>query len=239
MSTRSERFLAIYSGVLTLAFGAIVLTGWSSRPNAKFEEVDVQRINVREADGTLRMVISNKQKFPGAIFKGKEYPHPRGAAGLLFYNDGGTENGGLAYSGARGEDGKVSADAGLSFDQYEQDQVVTLSQTEQGGRRWGGLSVWDRPSVSLEPLLVASPMLKALPAEQVARRMAELRGGEKGQERLFVGKDSERNSQVSLRDADGKVRLRLNVTAKGHATIEFLDAEGKVERVLAPDTLKQ
>jgi hypothetical protein len=64
------------------------LTGFSrSRTNPQtFDEIDVHRINVRELDGTLRMVISNTDRFPGAIVKGKEYPHPRDTAGVLFYD---------------------------------------------------------------------------------------------------------------------------------------------------------
>lgn len=43
-----------------------------TRP-ATFEEIDVQRINLREPDGTLRMVVSNRTRFPGGMVKGREY----------------------------------------------------------------------------------------------------------------------------------------------------------------------
>src|SRR6202166_1528966 len=67
-----------------------------------FTELDVQRINVREPDGTLRMTISNSATAPGLIFKGKEHPFPnRQAAGILFFNDEGTETGGLLFGGAK------------------------------------------------------------------------------------------------------------------------------------------
>src|ERR1700732_859217 len=67
-----------------------------------FNELDVQRINVREPDGTLRMTISNSAKAPGLIFKGQEHPFPnRQAAGILFFNDEGTETGGLLFGGAK------------------------------------------------------------------------------------------------------------------------------------------
>ncbi|HEU5398350.1 MAG TPA: hypothetical protein VFV77_03650, partial [Gammaproteobacteria bacterium] len=73
----SQKFLAIYSGVLTLVFAATVLSGFAnSSDHVQLRELDVQRINVVEPDGTLRMVISDKADFPGAIFKGKELPHP-------------------------------------------------------------------------------------------------------------------------------------------------------------------
>jgi hypothetical protein len=45
---------------------------------------------------------------------------------------------------------------------------------------------------------------------------------------LFVGKDRSRASVVNLFDATGKTRLVLKVEADGAASIEFLDADGKV-----------
>jgi hypothetical protein len=75
-------------------------------PLAAIEELDVQRINLREPDGTLRLVISNKSKAPGIFIKGKEYPHPdRKTAGMIFFNDEGTENGGLIFGGETSPDG--------------------------------------------------------------------------------------------------------------------------------------
>lgn len=96
-----QRLLVIYSGLLTLVFAGTVLTGaTSSTRRASFDEITVHRINLVEPDGTLRMVISDKARFPGAIFHGKEYRHPRSAAGMLFFNDEGTEDGGLRKVGS-------------------------------------------------------------------------------------------------------------------------------------------
>jgi len=121
----NPRFLAIYSAVVTLAFAIVVLGGFTaSRQKQSFDEITVHRINVVEPDGTLRMVISNKTDFPGIIIKGKETPHPgRKTAGMLFFNDEGTENGGLIFGGSKDAAGKVESYGHLSFDQYEQDQV--------------------------------------------------------------------------------------------------------------------
>ena len=56
------RFLKFYSAVLTLL--CVVLFGWLFKlvNSKKFDEIDVERINVTENDGTLRMVISNKTR---------------------------------------------------------------------------------------------------------------------------------------------------------------------------------
>jgi hypothetical protein len=57
----SPRFLTIYSGVLTAVFAVTILGGFAgSGKKAAFEEIFVQRINIVELDGTLRMVRSGK-----------------------------------------------------------------------------------------------------------------------------------------------------------------------------------
>ena len=115
-----------------------------------FDEIDVKRINVREEDGTLRLVISNTQRFPGIVVKGKEQPHPnRRTAGVLFFNEEGTENGGLTFDGSN-RDGKVSSTGHLSFDRYEQDQVIQLTQGEEQGSRFAALIMTDRPDKPMD-----------------------------------------------------------------------------------------
>jgi len=135
---------------ITLLLGVVA---WgqaaAEREVTGFVEIDVQRINVREPDGTLRMTISNSATAPGLIFKGAEHPFPnRQAAGILFFNDEGTENGGLLYGGAK-KGQNVSSGGHLSFDQYEQDQVISLDQTEEHGRRRAGLTFFDRPATPI------------------------------------------------------------------------------------------
>ena len=94
-----HRFLVIYSGTLTAVFVATIFLGAKQPASRKeaFNEIDVQRINIVEPDGTVRMIISDTARAPGMIIKGKQYPHPDGrkVAGMIFYNDEGTENGGL------------------------------------------------------------------------------------------------------------------------------------------------
>ncbi len=141
------RFLAIYSGVLTIAFAVVVLTGFAeSRQKQTFDEITVRRINIVEPDGTLRMVLSNKTDFPGIIIKGKETPHPgRSTAGMLFFNDEGTENGGLIFGGSKDKQGKVTSYGHLSFDQYEQDQVFSIDAEQENGQRTSELRMIDEP----------------------------------------------------------------------------------------------
>jgi hypothetical protein len=55
----------------------------ADREKTKFGEIAVLRLNIVEPDGTLRMVISDKARFPGIILHGTEHPHPnRKSAGM-------------------------------------------------------------------------------------------------------------------------------------------------------------
>lgn len=240
MTNATQKFLIAWSSALTLAFAVVVLTGATTRRSQAFDTIDVQRINVREPDGTLRMVISSRDRFPGAIFGDREYPHPRDAAGMVFYNDEGMENGGLIFGGGKGDDGKPDSGGHLSFDPYDRDQTVALTQVESDGVVRAGLTINDTGSQSIEALFQELERIEALPeSEREAARNAAFEArraeGQGSARRLFVGKDREQVSTVLLADASGKPRLRLRVTPGGAATIEFLDADGKVLRTLAPE----
>src|SRR3546814_9657902 len=89
-AVNANRLLMLYSGVLTAVFALAVATsaGADTRPGkAVFDEIDVKRINVREDDGTIRMIVSNTSRAPGIIMHGKERPHPSGnrGAGIIVY----------------------------------------------------------------------------------------------------------------------------------------------------------
>jgi len=236
MKNGAQRFLIIYSGMLTLAFGVVVLAGAAATKLSKFDTIDVQRINVREPDGTLRMTISGAKRLPGWIARGKEYPHDRGAAGIVFFNDEGTENGGLIFGGGKDAAGKVSHVGHLSFDQYEQDQVINLEQAEENGQRYAGLMINDAPSRSIVGDMEELPKLEAMSAADRDKLLKQRqKDGYYLTSRLYLGKTKDRESVLNLKDEKGRSRLRLRVMPDGAASIEFLDAEGKVVRTFTPE----
>jgi hypothetical protein len=100
---RQVRFLKIYAIVATLACGLFLLTAFTLQDrNQKFQEITAERINIVEKDGSLRLVISNNERSPGPIERGKPFGYPGGSrAGMIFYNEEGTENGGLIFSGKK------------------------------------------------------------------------------------------------------------------------------------------
>jgi hypothetical protein len=169
---------------------------------------------------------------PG-VLDGKVIDRARPVAGLIFFNDQGDEVGGLTITGQE-RDGARRASALLAFDQLKQDQTIALAYSEQNGQRTTGLTVWDRPDTRLSELIdklnAANALTDAAAREkavQVARASAP-----PSPRRVFVGKNTDRSVGVMLADADGKPRLNLRVDAAGQASIEFLDAAGKVTHKL-------
>ncbi len=195
-----------------------------------FGEIDVERLNVREKDGTLRLAISNTDLAPGPVVSGKVGERSGGnQAGIIFYNDEGDECGGLYHHG-RSEDGHYSAGAGLLFDQYKQDQVIGVWHSDEDGRRFAGLVVWDRPDLPLNELMERYEAARRLPEGSERDRAFEQMQAEGlfGATRLYVGKLQDRSAVLRLCDPEGRDRLRLVVDASGGPRLELLDEDGRM-----------
>ena len=159
---------------------------------------------------------------------------PRPVAGMLFFNDEGDEVGGLTFTGT--DDNGRRANAGMMFDQLKQDQTIGISYSEGNGQRSAGLQVWDRSERPLSELIKALNDANALPegpARDAAVKAVRAKAPP-GPRRLFVGKNTDKASTVSLADGQGRPRLIMRVDEDGAASIEFLDAEGKSVRRYGP-----
>jgi hypothetical protein len=201
-----------------------------STASERIDELTVQRLNVVDANGTLRIVVSNKDRMHPGVIDGQTIDRPRPVGGLIFFNDVGDEVGGLVFTG-REVDGQARASGSLTFDQWKQDQTIGIQYSDGQGRQVAALQVWDRSKTqSLGDLIARTNAANAIedPAKRSAALQAVTDAAEPGQRRLFVGKDPERASVVALADANGKPRLVLKVRADGTTSVEFLDAEGKV-----------
>ena len=213
------RMWRIYGAISTLALVVIAVSGFTvARQKASFGTIDVQRINVVEPDGTLRMVISDKDRFPGAIVQGKEYPFDRHTAGLLFFNDEGTENGGLIFGGQKSRDGTTSSYGHLSFDRYDQDQELNLEYLQDGSGQNTRLAFLDQPDWPLTAVL-------RLPQGQWARFAAT---HARGTPRLMMSRAGDGSVSLGLKDKQGHTRILIEVAADGTPVIELLDPSGKI-----------
>jgi hypothetical protein len=239
MSDSNVRFWQGFSAALTVILGLSLAGAFhpvsAQNQKQRFTELDVERINIVEADGTVRLVIANRQRSPDQVFDGQIHPRPEAtkSAGLTFFDDAGDEAGGLKVNGSR----RAGPTAGrhLLFDQQRGDQVIGLVSNEGDNGRTAGLMVWDRPDVPLQEMIQRYDALRAAPPgparDTLAAQFDACCQGF-GTNRLFLGKGDNRDARLGLADARGRERLRLIVAATGEARIEFLDEQGRPTLVL-------
>jgi hypothetical protein len=231
---RELRLLKGYALASTALLLTLALGGFRSGSREKFAEIDVERINVVEPNGQYRMVISNRPRSIGPIYKGKPFGYAGGGRpGIIFFNDEGTENGGLTFSGSRDANGKVAASTHMSFDQFNQDQVLNLDYSESERGRLVGISMLDRWDANIFDFVAQRDSIRAM-ADTAARnaalaRLVAPRNGEPVQaQRVFLGRNPAKAATLVLSDRAGKPRVRLAVDSTGAPSLEFLDESGRV-----------
>ena len=236
---KEVRFLKLYAVAATLCCIVFFASAFALQSQKqKFAEIDVERINVVEKDGRLKMVISNKERQHPGVMDGKivqRYGRPR-PPGILFFNEIGDECGGLTYDG----DQNKGQSLGLSFDKFRQDQTIQLYQAEgSDGTYRAGLVIWDRLPPALETSLMEKFReldKKSYSPEKAAAIKALREEGVFGFERVSLGKTSDQAAAVVLSDPKGRVRLKLSVDKTGAPKLEFLDETGKVTHSLPQES---
>lgn len=232
---RELRVLKTWAVCSTIALCFVLISAFQQdEQKQRFTEIDVERINIVEPDGKLRMVLANRPRSIGPIYKGKPFGYPGGTRpGIIFFNDEGTENGGLTFNGRQNPDGRYTSSLGMSFDQFNQDQVVVLNYTDNNGRRRMGLTVGDRASVDIFDLIAERDSIMKLPEgptrDEALRKWQQPRNGEPlYAERVYVGRSVEKAAVINLSDRNGKPRIRMMVDSLGVPSLEFLDEQGRV-----------
>ena len=226
---RDIRILKAYAIGSTLLFGVLTISAFAkSQTKQKFEEIDVERINIVEKDGKLKMVISNSARQHPGIMNGKvnvrKSPRP---PGIIFFNHVGDEMGGLIFgdNGGRGHFGS------FTWDKARNDQTIGFRHLEgDNGDYQSSLEVWQRPNIGGDVVDEKYEAANKI-ADSVARKaaiQALADSGIFGATRLFLGKRRDNSAGLVIADINGKPRIRLQVAPDGSPKLEFLDAAGKV-----------
>lgn len=231
---KEVRFLKLYSFLLTIV--CVGLFGWLFRSvnSKKFDEIDVERINIVESDGKLRMVLSSKVRQHPGVIDGIEYVERRGQRppGLMFFSERGDEVGGLVFDG---NDGKGQGGS-LTFDKFRGDQTIQFIHDEEAdGTYFAGIKMNDQ-NLPLNDLMNKQKEIAKLPRkEDQESAWQKLRDeGLLMTERLRIGKDRDKSSVIRMKDAKGKVRIELKVEASGNPKMSFFDESGRIIFDLPP-----
>lgn len=228
-----------FSSVMALGLLLFGFAAFKSTDKQRFREIDVERINVIEADGTVKMVITNVERFPAGKDTINNRPTNVGRkkrAGMLFFNEDGIECGGLIYDGQKKENGH-SAGLSLTYDQYDGDQVMQLllEDYKQGDERMvaGSLVFNDRAvnetQESQSRILEELGELRKKDVAAYRKKYAEYES--KGligvAPRIMLGKARE-SSGLYLFDTKGRPKAMFYVDNDNNARLDFYDDKGKV-----------
>jgi hypothetical protein len=209
--------------------------GFTSQKKQKFSEIDVERINVVEKDGKLKMVISNKERQHPGIVDGNYFKDREGKrdSGILFFNEKGDEMGGLTFRGNNGE-GQSGV---LAFDKFRGDQTIQFAhQEDKNGNYFAGLKFNDQNMLLSEYSARMEEINKLTNPEEVYKASMELRSGDKATvSRMIIGKSKDKSSVIEMNDGKGKPRIKISVQKDGNPKLEFLDENGKVIYSLPED----
>ena len=228
----------------TFAFAAVIgivfltASAFKTDGNQKFTEIDVERINVVEKDGTVKMIITNVDKFPTGEDKINGSPTNKTRkkrSGMLFFNEDGIECGGFIYDGQKNQNGHSSG-LSLTYDQYDGDQVMQIltQDYKKGDKRVvsSGLYFNDRPSKESQlrtgQIMAELNQIKDPEAAQKKYKEYEQQGLIGGAPRMMLGKTKDEHNGLFLFDSKGKPRARFCVDKNNEAKLDFLDDNGNV-----------
>lgn len=225
---KEVRFLKIYALVATLFCAVFLLSAFAfQNKKQKFEEIDVQRINVLDKDGKLRMVISGKDSQHPGIAEGKVIDRKRPVAGMLFFDHEGNECGGLIFDENGGKGHFVS----LTYDKVYNSETMRLQHLENDkGEYSAGLEIWDRGNVKASESKIRGEAILKMPegAEKQEALKQFIDNGEDGAQRIVVKKLRDKTALIALADTKGKPRIKMSVAPDGTPKLDFLDESGKV-----------
>ena len=235
---RELAFLRTFALATVVGMVFITTSAFQKNGNQKFKEIDVERINVVEKDGTVKMILTNVDRFPNGTEKinGKTTNEDRKKrSGMLFYNEDGIECGGFIYDGKKSESGHSSG-LSLTYDQYDGDQVMQLltQDYQKADKRMVSsmLSFNDRPAKEsqqqtteimkeLEILRKKDP--KAMKEKYKAYEAQQLIGGVP---RIMLGKSRDQSNGLFLFDDKGVPRAMFYVDKNNEAKLDFFDEKG-------------
>lgn len=237
---REVIFLRTFAFCTVASLMALSLSSFKKNGNQRFTEIDVERINIIEKDGTVKMMLTNVDRFPNGTTTINNRPTTedrKKRSGMLFFNEDGMECGGFIYDGAKDKDGHSSG-LSLTYDQYDGDQVMQLltQDYQEGDKRMvsSSLAFNDRPAK--ESQIKTAAIMKELDAlrktdpKEMQRKLKEYEQQELvgGVPRVLLGKTRSQNNGLFLFDNQGKPRAMFYVDKDNNAKLDFLDDKGAV-----------
>lgn len=248
MDKKVKRLEIVLTVIIILNVTYFLVGFVNKKDPSKFEEIDVERINIVEADGTLKLALFNSARLKRGLDGDKRSGSGR-ISGMLFYNEEGYETGGLVFDGKKIAGGQDSG-IGLMFDGYRQDQSIALQHNERKDSTSSyyedGLKITSRPDRSdvkeeydfyalLNPKKFGDDDTPKLTKSEIDSIEIALSAQNKiAQRRLFIGSKRGNNGEgwfdesgLYIKNKYGKDMIKIYVDNNNIPKIEILDSLGK------------
>ncbi|WP_052380075.1 MULTISPECIES: hypothetical protein [unclassified Pseudoalteromonas] len=199
-NNKQVRSLTFVSTIQSVLLASVIGYSIYDFQKSSYGEIDVERINIVGENGVNRVVLATPERAPNPVIDGKEIERSIKPAGLVFYDEDGNETGGLATASMKG----TKADL-MIFD-YKNSEAIGFNKFENDK---GDFSA---SFVILDRLDLDKDMFEH---------------GSAGATRIAMSTKN-KDAAFSLHDTKGKERIRFAVDKNDVATIQMLDANGKV-----------
>lgn len=232
------RWLKRYVLASSLLFVLLLFSAYRHGQTQRFEVIEAERINIIEKDGTVKLLLTNKDRFPTGNERINNRPTNKTRTkrpGMLFFNDEGIEAGGFIFDGQKTADGHAGG-MSLTFDRYDGDQVMQMLSTDrmEKGKRYTthGLAFNDYTNDTLTQQGLGYHLDKLMAEKDPAKRAA-IEAGMRQQgmfsvPRIYLGRTGDANNGLYLFDNAGMPRAMLYVDKQNRAKLEFYDDKGNV-----------
>jgi len=214
----------------------LLLFAFKTNENQKFGTIDVERINIVEADGTVKMIITNVEQFPNGETIINDKPinkNRKKRSGMLYFNEDGLECGGLIYDGAKNENGHSSG-LSLTYDRYDGDQLMQLLTTDEARgdeRRVSSALMFSDRTANLgrkETYKISAELDNIKDKKLRRQKRKEYADQVGGTPRILLGKTSSQNNGLFLFGDNGKPKAMFYVDKDNNVKLEVYDDQGKV-----------
>ncbi len=199
------------------------------------KELNVEKLNICEKDGTVKMTLFNSDNIPSLIMDNEDllpgHREKDGISGAMFYNNHGDECGGLIYASSVNEDGVVEMGMSLTFDKWKQDQLLQLHLQKQGEKEQYGFSIYDRPNIHVKESL---EIMKQYHKEENIKEKNKLAKQlmKDNHKRIFVGHDYDGQTKISMFNNEGQEKLKLYIDDEGEPQLSINGKRVPIERLI-------
>lgn len=196
------------------------------------DEITAKRINVVSENNEYRMVISNETRQHSGRIEGKDMPHRKRPAGIIFFNNEGNESGGI-ISMVDSNGGKINSGMSFTMDRYNHDQVIQIlnnevyDNNEEKIQRGFLISEFPKGAKFFNLHDEYSKIEKIEDKELRRKKTIELLQKEGARKRIYLGRNFNNETGLTLYDQSGEPKLKIFIDPTGKPKFEYTDNDGK------------